>query len=317
MSSVVVGDTVARRSYSCDIPFLVVRIYDRGPARGTALLRGVRVRLMADAPLDDLVRVGKPSAVTAKETAEAQWVPAAARALDCRTSALAQAWLGTGMRGGGSGSPGAEPCPEIYHHVPGKVLHVDGDRDYLGDCLAHYAKLGVPAAGEYVPEKEQPNRIASLLTKHVPEILILTGHDGLIKRKGEKDKVASYRTSAYFVEAVRAARRVRPNRDSLAIFAGACQSFYELLIDAGANFASSPERVLIHCFDPILVAEKLSYSPVDRVVPAREVIEATVTGVKGVGGVATRGRFRLGLPGPRVRLQSEVSAGSGALGDAV
>ncbi len=41
------------------------------------------------------------------------------------------------------------------------------------------------------------------------------------------------------------------------IFAGACQSYFEAIISAGANFASSPARILIDFLDPIMVAEKL------------------------------------------------------------
>ncbi len=33
--------------------------------------------------------------------------------------------------------------------------------------------------------------------------------------------------------------------DELVIFAGACQSHYEEIIKAGANFASSPHRILM------------------------------------------------------------------------
>mgnify|MGYP000436071643 CR=1 FL=1 len=49
---VTVGSVVVRRSYSGDIYFVVVDI--RGDI---ALLKGVYQRLMADAPLDDLIQV--------------------------------------------------------------------------------------------------------------------------------------------------------------------------------------------------------------------------------------------------------------------
>lgn len=37
----------------------------------------------------------------------------------------------------------------------------------------------------------------------------------------------------------------------LVIFAGACQSYFEAIISAGANFASSPARILIDFFRSI------------------------------------------------------------------
>jgi spore coat assembly protein len=82
----------------------------------------------------------------------------------------------------------------------------------------------------------------------------------------------------------------------LVIFAGACQSNYEALLKAGANFASSPKRVLIHAFDPVFVVERLAYTPCHKVIALRELVQNTITGADGVGGLETRGRFRLGYP---------------------
>ena len=42
------------------------------------------------------------------------------------------------------------------------------------------------------------------------------------------------------------------------IIAGACQSNYEDLIKAGANFASSPKRINIHALDPAIIAVSIS-----------------------------------------------------------
>ena len=44
------------------------------------------------------------------------------------------------------------------------------------------------------------------------------------------------------------ARKFEKDLDSLVIFAGACQSMM-MLIEAGANYASAPYRVLIHALD--------------------------------------------------------------------
>ncbi len=50
--NVTVGTVVVRKSYSGDIYFIVVDIWGE-----TAILKGLFHRLMADAPLDDLIRV--------------------------------------------------------------------------------------------------------------------------------------------------------------------------------------------------------------------------------------------------------------------
>lgn len=80
------------------------------------------------------------------------------------------------------------------------------------------------------------------------------------------------------------------------IFAGACQSHYEALLDSGANFASSPHRILIHALDPVFIAEKIAYTPINQTVNIFDVVKATITGTDGLGGLETRGKYRIGLP---------------------
>jgi len=82
----------------------------------------------------------------------------------------------------------------------------------------------------------------------------------------------------------------------LVIFAGACQSYFEAILAAGANFASSPTRIFIHAYDPVFIAEKVAFTPISKTVDINDAITASVTGHDGVGGVETRGKFRLGMP---------------------
>lgn len=49
---------------------------------------------------------------------------------------------------------------------------------------------------------------------------------------------------------------------------------------------------MIHALDPVFVVEKIACSRIDTIVPIEEVIEQTVTGLKGIGGSETRGKFR-------------------------
>jgi spore coat assembly protein len=156
--------------------------------------------------------------------------------------------------------------------------------------------LGIRANGFYVPEAEQADRVKRYLMEFTPDILILTGHDGLLKGKKGFSCLDNYRNSKHFVRAVRKAREFEPGRDDLIIFAGACQSHYESLIHAGANFASSPRRVLIHAYDPIFIAEKVAFTPFNQMVPIKETLRDTITGTDGVGGIETRGRLRIGYP---------------------
>jgi len=156
--------------------------------------------------------------------------------------------------------------------------------------------LEIEAVGKNIPEKEQPKVLESLIREYSPDILILTGHDSINKDYKDFSDIDGYKNSKYFVEAVKKARSIEPNLDELVIFAGACQSHFEALISAGANFASSPHRTLIHCLDPVFISEKIAYTAVDRFLSIEEVLENTISGIKGIGGLQTRGKYRKGLP---------------------
>ncbi|MCX7712014.1 MAG: sporulation peptidase YabG [Clostridia bacterium] len=178
----------------------------------------------------------------------------------------------------------------------GKVLHLDGDKDYLDICIEQYKKLGIEAVGISITEKDQAGAVYDLLQEHKPDILVLTGHDGMIKGESNYQNIDNYRNSKHFIEAVKEARRYEKNPDSLVIFAGACQSLYHQIIDAGANFASAPYRVLIHALDPVLVCQKVALTSIEKVLDPMDIVGNTITGYKGIGGVQTRGKYRIGYP---------------------
>ena len=75
----------------------------------------------------------------------------------------------------------------------------------------------------------------------------------MLRKNRDFNNINNYRNSRYFIETVKRARKYK-NGKELAIFAGACQSYYEGIILAGANFASSPGRILIDFKDPLIVA---------------------------------------------------------------
>ena len=75
--------------------------------------------------------------------------------------------------------------------------------------------------------------------------------------------IYNYRNSRYFINTVKEARRASGGKD-LVIFAGACQSFFEAIMDSGANFASSPARVLIDFMDPLIIEEKVAITSEEK-----------------------------------------------------
>ncbi|MDO4541583.1 MAG: sporulation peptidase YabG [Bacillota bacterium] len=275
-----VGDYVVRRSYDRDIIFKVKQIFPDENGSLSAVLKGVAIRLLADAPMEDLETLDPKETAGIIEAAEDKEIEALMSR--CKSRSL---WRSSEKKQDHS-----------FFDFPGKVLHLDGDREYLNKCVEVYNKFNIPNAGLAVPEKEQPDAVGYYLEKYRPGILVITGHDSLLKGAEDLGNLDNYRSSGYFAETVRNARLYQPDPDSLVIFAGACQSCYEELIRAGANFASSPKRVFIHIFDPVLIIERIAFTSIKEVVTADEIVGGTVTGSDGVGGIETRGQFRLGYP---------------------
>lgn len=172
-----------------------------------------------------------------------------------------------------------------------------GDPEYTEKCRETYRKMGLTVYAYHIPESEQYRQVYSLLQKIRPNILILTGHDAFFRKRNDIYNIDNYKNSKYYIQAVLEARRYEHNLDNLVIFAGACQSYYEAIISAGANFASAPKRVLIDMMDPIIVAEAIAYTPIDQYVPVANIIANTREGIDGIGGLQTRGTYRTGMPG--------------------
>jgi spore coat assembly protein len=163
--------------------------------------------------------------------------------------------------------------------------------------MKYYKEQGINAVGKLVPEADQPKLIRKLLEENKPDIVIITGHDSMQKKERRgTDSVDKYKNSKFFIEAVKEARKYQQSLDELVIIAGACQSYYEGILSAGANFASSPGRVLIHALDPGMICKQIAFTPIDRTAPLAEVLKGTMTGVKGIGGIQTRGKLRAGMP---------------------
>ncbi|MDN5346509.1 MAG: spore coat assemly protein [Clostridia bacterium] len=289
MAGIKPGDIVARRSYGGDIFFKVKAITVTDKGEQTAILRGLDVRLLADAPLDDLELRPAEQVLRYRHNEIQKYSGRFRRILQRRE--LERDLLFRGER-----SEKTEEDEQNFFEIPGKVLHIDGDEEYLEKCLHAYKQLNLPAQGYHISEDKQKDQVTELLKKHTPNILILTGHDGFIKEKGDFTSLDSYRNSKHFAAAVRAARALRPSHDDLVIIAGACQSHYEVLIEAGATFASSPQRVLIHAYDPVFIAERIAFTSIEKLLTPREIIKDTVTGIEGIGGVEICGRLRLSYP---------------------
>ena len=252
-----VGDLVTRISYNHDVVFKILNI--RGEV---AYLKGEQVRLYADAPLEDLVLYVKED----RDSEEDSFL------LD-----------DLAMRGD-------------FFYLPGKVLHIDADQDYLERCLKFYKRNKVMAIGKKIEEKEVAKQIKNLLIEYQPDIVIITGHDAYYPKKGGINALRNYKNTENFVRAVKEARKYEKSHEKLVIIAGACQSNYEELIRAGANFASSPKRVNIHALDPAIIATVLAMSERNKEIDLVNLLSKTKYGANGMGGIISTGMMYVGFP---------------------
>ena len=257
-----VGDIVTRESHDNDLVFRIIDIVG-----DTAYLKGINIRLYADSSLDDL----NISEYDDKEVEDDRTILAKVnKEINLDRSE--------------------------YFYLPGKVLHIDGDEDYLKRCMTLYKKLNVMAYGVCLNEEDVKTEITGYLEKLNPDILVITGHDAYYKRKGSISEVSSYKNTGNFIEAVQEARKYEKDQDKLIIIAGACQSNYEELIKAGSTFASSPKRINIHALDPAIIASGLALYDRNKTVDLISILSKTKYGPEGIGGVATKGCMFVGYP---------------------
>ena len=287
-----VGDLVVRKSYSKDITFKIIDIKENDEGI-TYILKGLHIRIIADSKGEDLEKVEDDFAGDKDKSFDSKMNYIIKKVILSREQKNNQLMT----RGSEEDNlKRTEKEKGLVFGRPGRILHIDGDPSYMETCLKAYKQLNLNAVGIAVSEREQPLKILSLVKEYNPDIVVLTGHDGVLKdSKGMLD-LNNYRNSKYFIESVKILRNYNSSYDELVIFAGACQSCYESILEAGANFASSPNRVLIHCLDPVLVCERVAYTRIDEIVSIKDVIENTITGIKGVGGLQTRGKYREGYP---------------------
>lgn len=113
----------------------------------------------------------------------------------------------------------------------------------------------------------------------------------MIKKQSGYNDIYNYRNSRHFIETVKEARKYdEENKKDLVIFAGACQSYFEAIISAGANFASSPARILIDFLDPLIVAKKVATTDEHKYITIDDFANELRDGKKGISGIGGNGK---------------------------
>ncbi len=252
-----IGDLVTRNSYNNDIVFKIIDIDG-----DMYILKGVSVRLYADSDASDL----KIYSINDQNIMD-DFAPQLDeyRSLDRNE----------------------------YFYLPGKILHIDGDREYLDKCMTFYKNNGVKAYGVFISEDDLVDKISGCLKTYNPDILVITGHDAYFRKKRQNNM---YKNTNSFIDAVKEARKYEKSHEKLLIIAGACQSNYEELIKAGANFASSPKRINIHALDPAIIAACLAFSDKNNNIDLIKILDKTKYGPDGIGGIITKGTMYVGYP---------------------
>ncbi len=148
------GDIVGRISYNKDILFYVERIIKTKAGRAYVILRGVKYRIEADAPLEDLEKIDKEQIETSMRGINEK--------IKKRISNSAKDILSLKNINLRNQSTNA------------LILHLDGDKRYTQKSARYYKKLGLRAIVKNIPENRQPQVIGGLIRKYDPDIVVIT-----------------------------------------------------------------------------------------------------------------------------------------------
>lgn len=281
MEKIKKGDIVGRKSYGKDIIFRVTNIIEN-PKEKVAILNGIVERIEADSNVSDLELIEKEEVKRKLKELD--------NILEKRIEKSVEKYEDRNYKIGVI-TNNTRAKEKI---VTGKILHLDGDRKYSEKSYRYYKKLGLNAIVKNIPEYRQPKVVYRLLELYNPDILVITGHDGMIRRNTRYNDIYNYRNSRHFIETVKEARKYDKKKNknkNLVIFAGACQSYFEAIISAGANFASSPARILIDFLDPLIVAEKVAQTESYRYITIDDIAYELRDGKDGVSGIGANGKM--------------------------
>ena len=207
MKKIKKGAIVGRKSYGKDILFIVKNIIPTKNGN-IAILRGIVERIEADSDIEDLEMILKENVKTYIKNKEEELNKKIEKS---RIEPENKNYkIGILMRN-------TRSKEKI---VTGKILHLDGDKKYSEKSFHYYKKLGLNAIVKNIPEYKQPKVVYQLLRVYQPDILVVTGHDAILKRGMNYYDIYNYRNSKYFIETVKEARRYdKENEKQLVIFA--------------------------------------------------------------------------------------------------
>lgn len=274
VENIKIGDIVTRNSDNNNILFYVEDIIKSRGMMPVAILKGVTIRIEVSSSLED-IRLENKSIVKSE-------IQKFDNNIDSRARRLLEYYNQK------------SESRKIFSDNNCLIMHLDGDRKYAEKSARIYDRFRLQAIVKNIKENRQPFEIRNLLNKYNPDIVVITGHDGMIKKGYRYNDIYNYRNSKYFVKTVQEIRNWEQGENRIAVFAGACQSYYEAIISAGANFASSPARILIDFMDPIIVAQRIANTPEAQYLRIEDIKENLRDGERGISGIGSFGKLELG-----------------------
>ena len=190
MKKIKKGDIVVRKSYGKDIIFYVKRIV-KTSKEDIAIICGLFERIEADSLLTDLELLDSNTIKNIFKDEENR--------LNFRMNKRYSNYESSFIEN--------ERTLLRRKIITGKILHLDGDKRYSQKSYNYYQKMGLNAIVKNIPEYKQPKVVYKLLKLYRPDILIITGHDGMIKRSSNFNDIYNYRNSRHFINTVKEARR--------------------------------------------------------------------------------------------------------------
>lgn len=165
------GDIVARRSHNQDILFSIENILKSSSGIQIAILKGITIRIVADAYIDDLVLL------------DTKKIDASLRSLEFRIEDRINNLLKKRREK-------VKDKDRSFEDIKaGRILHLDGDKFYSEKSARYYKKVGLSAVVINIPENKQHLLVREYINKYNPDILVLTGHDRYDK---SRNKVRRY-----------------------------------------------------------------------------------------------------------------------------
>ena len=159
MEKIKIGDIVGRKSYNKDILFRVKNIIQTADSK-IAILIGIIERVEADSVLDDLEKITQE-----RINKDLNHIQIKIENKIDKLNLISK--------------------NKEKYIVTGKILHLDGDKKYSEKSYRYYKKLGLNAIVKNIPENRQPKTVFRLLNIYNPDILVITGHDGMIKNNSK------------------------------------------------------------------------------------------------------------------------------------